>query len=231
MFSHTLLATTAALLALTHAQRAPTAIITIEASHGGAGQGLTNNTVFVPLTSTYTNESALSTISTLYLVDSINSPLSSITCTPFRNADGTGDAGLAFTSEEPSFLSTNTVQVGSIVCISTDILQAPPGAPPGFAPSSSHSRTRTRTRQHITRTRTAGTETTATSTLVQTTVVEGGAQSASPTSDAAATTTSASATTSSGAAQQSGNAASALSLPGELFGGLAIAGFGLAFVL
>ena len=231
MFSKTLLATTAALLTLTHAQKAPAAIVTIEASHGGAGGYITYDNVTVPLTATYTNESVLDTVSTLHLVDSINSPLNSITCTPFRYANGTGDAGLAFTSGKPSFLSTNTVQVGSIVCISTDILQAPPGAPPGFGPSSSHSRTRTRTRQHITRTRTAGAETTATSTLVQTTVVESGAQSASPTSDAAATTTSASATTSSGVAQQSGNAASALSLPGELFGGLAIAGFGLAFAL
>ncbi|KAK3698892.1 hypothetical protein LTR37_016769 [Vermiconidia calcicola] len=114
MFSKTLLATTAALLTLTHAQKAPAAIVTIEASHGGAGGYITYDNVTVPLTATYTNESVLDTVSTLHLVDSINSPLNSITCTPFRYANGTGDAGLAFTSGKPSFLSTNTVQVGSI---------------------------------------------------------------------------------------------------------------------
>ncbi|KAI1407862.1 hypothetical protein F5Y13DRAFT_194974 [Hypoxylon sp. FL1857] len=96
---------------------APSAYITVEASHGGAGNGLTNNTIIVPIDTTYTNPDALAAVSTLYLVGaSAGVPVDSITCTPFQSTDGTGTHGLAFTSTTPSRLSTNTVQVGSIVC-------------------------------------------------------------------------------------------------------------------
>ena len=125
-----------ALLAFSQAQQLPAAIVVIEASHGGAGQDLTNTTVTIPLTQTYVNHTSLDAVSTLYLVDARGVPLNSVSCTPFKHADGTGKGGLTFDSTNPSFLSTNTVQVGSIVCISTSI-QLAPGL--SIAPSSSAS--------------------------------------------------------------------------------------------
>ncbi|KAI1143542.1 hypothetical protein F5Y05DRAFT_368952 [Hypoxylon sp. FL0543] len=96
---------------------APSAIINVEASHGGAGNGLTNTTITVPIDTTYTNPADLNAVSTLYLVGSTPGvAVDSITCTPYKSTDGTGSHGLPFTSKTPSRLSTNTVQVGSIVC-------------------------------------------------------------------------------------------------------------------
>ncbi|KAI0141565.1 hypothetical protein GGR57DRAFT_487117 [Xylariaceae sp. FL1272] len=90
------------------------ATVVIEASHGGAGSGLTNTTITVPLGKIYTNEDALDEVSTLYLL----SP-STVTCTPYQATTGTGTGGLPFTVGNPSLLSTNTVVVGSLVCAST----------------------------------------------------------------------------------------------------------------
>ncbi|KAI0876200.1 hypothetical protein GGS24DRAFT_452321 [Hypoxylon argillaceum] len=89
------------------------AIVVVEASHGGAGSDLTNTTIVVPVGPVYTNDAVLDTVSTLYLL----SP-STVTCTPYKLADGTGTSGLPFTVGHPSLLSTNTVQVGSLVCLS-----------------------------------------------------------------------------------------------------------------
>ncbi|KAH6659069.1 hypothetical protein BKA67DRAFT_529257 [Truncatella angustata] len=97
----------------------PSATIIIEASHGGAGNGLTNTTIVVPVGPVYTNPDALSTVSTLYLTAASEVAVESISCTPYQTTNGTGGHGLAFTSSTPSFLSTNTVQVGSIVCVSS----------------------------------------------------------------------------------------------------------------
>lgn len=94
------------------------AAVTIEASHGGAGTDLTNTTIVVPLNSTYVN-TALDTVSYLFLTGATGVPLESITCTPYRYANATGSAGLPFTAAKPSLLSTNTVQVGSLVCVSS----------------------------------------------------------------------------------------------------------------
>ncbi|KAK4540143.1 hypothetical protein LTR36_009729 [Oleoguttula mirabilis] len=116
MLSQTILLAASAFAASALAQQ--TAGITIEASHGGAGSDLTNTTITVPLNMTYTN-AALNEVSNLYLTSASGVPLESITCTPHLYANGTGEAGLAFTSSEPSLLSTNTVQVGSITCVST----------------------------------------------------------------------------------------------------------------
>jgi hypothetical protein len=90
------------------------AIIIIEASHGGAGSGLTNTTITVPIGTVYTNEEALAEVSNLYLLCP-----KSTTCTPYQSEEGTGTDGLPFTVGKPSRLSTNTVVVGSIVCTST----------------------------------------------------------------------------------------------------------------
>ncbi|KAI0096757.1 hypothetical protein GGR51DRAFT_542748 [Nemania sp. FL0031] len=101
----------AALASAAPASRSESATIVVEASHGGAGSGLTNTTITVPVGPVYTNTAVLDTVSTLYLL----SP-DTVTCTPFKNADGTGNGGLPFTVGHPSLLSTNTVVVGSIVC-------------------------------------------------------------------------------------------------------------------
>ncbi|RMY55577.1 hypothetical protein D0865_04097 [Hortaea werneckii] len=98
---------------------AQTASVTITASHGGAGNGLTNTTITVPLGSLYTN-AALDEVSYLYLTGSNDAVLESITCTPHRYANGTGEAGRPFTSSSPSLLSTNTVKVGSLTCVASD---------------------------------------------------------------------------------------------------------------
>ncbi|RMZ05733.1 hypothetical protein D0860_05841 [Hortaea werneckii] len=98
---------------------AQSASVTITASHGGAGNGLTNTTITVPLGSLYTN-AALDEVSYLYLTGASDAVLESITCTPHRYANGTGEAGRPFTSSSPSLLSTNTVKVGSLTCVASD---------------------------------------------------------------------------------------------------------------
>ncbi|KAI6819344.1 hypothetical protein KC340_g4933 [Hortaea werneckii] len=98
---------------------AQSASVTITASHGGAGNDLTNTTITVPLGSLYTN-AALDEVSYLYLTGSNDAVLESITCTPHRYANGTGEAGRPFTSSSPSLLSTNTVKVGSLTCVASD---------------------------------------------------------------------------------------------------------------
>ncbi|KAI7219463.1 hypothetical protein KC333_g2977 [Hortaea werneckii] len=112
---------------------AQSASVTITASHGGAGNGLTNTTITVPLGSLYTN-AALDEVSYLYLTGSNDAVLESITCTPHRYANGTGEAGRPFTSSSPSLLSTNTVKVGSLTCVATDSSDA--NATPGISSSS-----------------------------------------------------------------------------------------------
>ncbi|KAK0250933.1 hypothetical protein LTS09_014003 [Friedmanniomyces endolithicus] len=97
---------------------AQSAQVTIEASHGGAGNGLTNKTISVPLNTTYTDP-ALQTVSYLFLTGATGVAVESITCTPYLYPNGTGKGGLPFTSNSPSYLSTNTVQVGSIICLSS----------------------------------------------------------------------------------------------------------------
>ncbi|KAI7185936.1 hypothetical protein D0869_01576 [Hortaea werneckii] len=112
---------------------AQSASVTITASHGGAGNGLTNTTITVPLGSLYTN-AALDEVSYLYLTGSNDAVLESITCTPHRYANGTGEAGRPFTSSSPSLLSTNTVKVGSLTCVASDSNDA--NATPGTSSSS-----------------------------------------------------------------------------------------------
>ncbi|KAI0455782.1 hypothetical protein F5B21DRAFT_503070 [Xylaria acuta] len=88
-----------------------TATVVVEASHGGAGSGLTNKTLAVPIGPVYVDEDALAEVSTLYLL----SP-DTATCTPYKAQDGTGNSGLPFWVGHPSLLSTNTVVVGSLRC-------------------------------------------------------------------------------------------------------------------
>ncbi|KAI1383311.1 uncharacterized protein F4822DRAFT_73175 [Hypoxylon trugodes] len=102
------------------AQSPASALIAVEVRSGGTPQK--NTTVDVPLGTIYNNPTVLDAVSYLYLTgttDSAKFPLDSITCTPFKNQVGDGEHGLAFNSTSPSPLSTNTVQVGSIVCKSS----------------------------------------------------------------------------------------------------------------
>lgn len=127
----TAFALSAAALA-TAASAQKTAQITIEASHGGAGSGLTNTTVEVPIGPVYTNAEALAAVSTLYLTGAEGVPVDHVTCTPYHATNGEGSGGLPFTSASPSRLSTNTVQVGSIQCVAWDTAKArrSPALPP-----------------------------------------------------------------------------------------------------
>lgn len=116
----TAFALSAAALAAAASAQQPTAQITIEASHGGAGTGLTNKTIDVPVGPVYTNAEALREVSTLYLTGAQGVPVEHVTCTPYHATNGEGSGGAAFTSATPSRLSTNTVQVGSIQCVGWD---------------------------------------------------------------------------------------------------------------
>ena len=99
---------------------AQTAGITITASHGGAGNGLTNTTISVPIGQIYTNPSVLDTVSYLYLVSSNGVDVNSITCQAYMDQAATRPGGQPFSFGKPSFLDLNTVQVGSLVCNSTN---------------------------------------------------------------------------------------------------------------
>ncbi|SMR49281.1 unnamed protein product [Zymoseptoria tritici ST99CH_1E4] len=96
----------------------PSALITIESSSGGAGNNLSNTTLSIPLSTLYTNP-ALDIASALYLSGATGADTSSITCYSYQDSDLTNPGGQPFSQFKPSRLSTNTVQVGSIVCNST----------------------------------------------------------------------------------------------------------------
>ncbi|OTB08729.1 hypothetical protein M426DRAFT_316749 [Hypoxylon sp. CI-4A] len=91
------------------------AYVTAEILHGGTPDR--NTTINVPIDDVYTNKAVLDQVSTLYLIGSSQDvQADSITCTPFKSQDGNGQSALPFDINTPSRLSTNTVQVGSIVC-------------------------------------------------------------------------------------------------------------------
>ena len=129
----TAFALSAAALATAASAQQPTAQITIEASHGGAGNGLTNKTIDVPIGPVYTNAEALAAVSTLYLTGAQGVPVDHVTCTPYHAATGEGSSGLPFTSTTPSRLSTNPVQIGSIQCVGWDTAKVRRAALPRFA--------------------------------------------------------------------------------------------------
>lgn len=103
-------------------------IVIIEASHGGAGNGLTNTSITVPLNIYYTDPK-LDAVSTLYLTQANDVALDAVTCTPYRNANASGSAGLPFNSTTPSFISTNTQQIGSLFCTSSTSNSTSSGVP------------------------------------------------------------------------------------------------------
>lgn len=67
---------------------------------------------------------SLDTVSELYLLSAEPVPIETVSCTPYKYIDGTGRSGLPFTEDNPSYLSTNTVVVGSIYCSSSQLICA-----------------------------------------------------------------------------------------------------------
>ncbi|KAI1874578.1 hypothetical protein JX265_004786 [Neoarthrinium moseri] len=113
MRASAIVATAAAIASTAYA--APSATIFVE-TKGVAGGGFGNVSITVPIDTVYTNQKALSQVGTLYLTAADGVPVQSVTCTPYQGTDGTGSGGKPFTFGTPSRLSTNVVQVGSIVC-------------------------------------------------------------------------------------------------------------------
>lgn len=116
---------------------AQSVVVIIEASHGGAGVTLTNTSITVPLSDYYTNP-ALDAVSTLYLTQASGVNLTAVTCTPYRYAEASDNAGLPFNSTTPSFISTNTRQIGSVFCSATTTTS---GKPPPQTPIYSNTTT------------------------------------------------------------------------------------------
>ncbi|OTB05375.1 hypothetical protein M426DRAFT_260873 [Hypoxylon sp. CI-4A] len=94
----------------------PYAVVVVEASHGGAGNGLRNSTVYMPINQEFTNQEVLHEVSTLYLLGAEGVDANTLTCTPFKTNKAAGDALPSFTTKNPDRLSTNTVVVGSVFC-------------------------------------------------------------------------------------------------------------------
>ncbi|XDG06648.1 hypothetical protein ABKA04_006263 [Annulohypoxylon sp. FPYF3050] len=96
----------------------PTALLNIESSHGGAGNGLRNATIEVAFNSIFNDNPVLDEVSTIYLIGTtMGTPIKSVVCYSYKSTDATGTRSTPITSREPARLSTNTVQVGSIECL------------------------------------------------------------------------------------------------------------------
>lgn len=189
MLGKSIVATTALVASALAAQ---TATVVLES---GSGSNAQNSTVTIAINGLFDNMNELSGVTALYLTDSTDVALDTVTCTPFSSADGTDAAARAFDSTTPSHLSSNDV-VRSIVCISTGISHSPMAPPAGGSSSTT------------------------------TTTSSPDAPKATSTTPEAAT-----ATAGGSAAESTGNSASALHLPSELFGLLALGGFGVAFAI
>ncbi|KAI0851534.1 hypothetical protein F5Y00DRAFT_12147 [Daldinia vernicosa] len=93
----------------------PFAQITVESSHGGAGNGLVNKTMLVGFEGPQTS-AVLKEVSTLYLTGANGVDINTVVCQPHKNADGSDTAAKTFDVNNPGRLSTNTVVIGSITC-------------------------------------------------------------------------------------------------------------------
>lgn len=93
------------------------ATIEVEVLSGGTHQSASNITV--PLDEVYTNPEILDKVSTLSVVYYDGNGDLTIYCRPFKATNGKGDFATTFSNGEegPAYLSTNTVVVGSIVCL------------------------------------------------------------------------------------------------------------------
>lgn len=257
MLAHLLLSTLFASLALSQSSAPPTlgtfqqqtAIITIAASHGGAGSNITNRTLTIELNIPYIGPE-LNAVSTLYLTGGTGVPLDSLTCQAFQDEEANVLGGNPFNSTTPALLSTNTVRVGSVLCL-TNYIAAAPGvanfstsivatatrnSSAGSAPTSS-SRTRTGgapavTSVYVTTRSQEGEE--PTQSTVTSVFVPSDSQ-ATPTGDAgsgdedAQTTDSATASASPGLSEE--NVASGKAWDAQIYGAMAVAWMGVAYVL
>ncbi|GAW16654.1 hypothetical protein ANO14919_060900 [Xylariales sp. No.14919] len=96
-----------------------TATVVVETAHGAAYNDRTNRTITVPIGPTYINTEALGAVSTLYLLGP-----DATTCTPYKDAQAQVNGGLPFSVGHPSYLSTNSVVVGSLICQSSAPVKA-----------------------------------------------------------------------------------------------------------
>ncbi|CAI6095241.1 hypothetical protein V2G26_019581 [Clonostachys chloroleuca] len=90
--------------------------IIVRKNLGGVTGDHTDTRILVPLGKMFTGHPALEAVSTLILDGAIGTDITTVSCTPFKNPDGTGNAGASFSKDRPSYLSTNTVTVGSVFC-------------------------------------------------------------------------------------------------------------------
>lgn len=93
----------------------PTVEITVLDRHLGTNSSITG------AIGALITDSSLETVSDLYLTSAEAVQIETVTCTPYKYNDGTGRGGLPFTEGNPSYLSTNTVVVGSIYCSSSQL--------------------------------------------------------------------------------------------------------------
>lgn len=239
MFGITAILGAAALAATVYADSAS---VTIETSHSGAGNDLTNETITVPLNTVYTND-ALNDVSYLFLTSATGVNISDVSCTPYLYSNGTGDAGNSFNSTSPAYLSTTDVQVGSLVCSDDNSTTAVTtsstsgsaatstiAAISSSSSSSNLSSTSNSTMAHVTSTFITTMSATSNGTTARSTVTSIAIIAASTVADSA-TTTGTSTTSSTAASLASGAAAGGLELSGTVAQFLALLGFGIAFVL
>ncbi|CAG9992198.1 unnamed protein product [Clonostachys byssicola] len=94
-----------------------TADIIVRRNMGGvAGDHHSDTRILVPLGRVFAGHPSLDAVSTLSLNAVYGADAATVSCTPFKNTDGTGDAAPSFSKEHPSVVSTHNDKVGSIFC-------------------------------------------------------------------------------------------------------------------
>ncbi|CAI6083324.1 hypothetical protein V2G26_018882 [Clonostachys chloroleuca] len=93
-----------------------TADIIVRKNMGGVAGDHSDTRILVPLGRVFAGHPSLDAVSTLWLNAAYGVDVATVTCTPFKNTDGTGEAGPSFSKEHSSYVSTHNDNVGSIFC-------------------------------------------------------------------------------------------------------------------
>ncbi|VUC22367.1 unnamed protein product [Clonostachys rosea] len=94
-----------------------TADIVVRRNMGGvAGDRHSDTRILVPLGHVFADHPSLDAASTLFLNAVYGADVATVSCTPFKNVDGTGDAGASFSKDQPSYVSIHNDKIGSIFC-------------------------------------------------------------------------------------------------------------------
>ncbi|CAH0028291.1 unnamed protein product [Clonostachys rhizophaga] len=93
-----------------------TADIIVRKNMGGVAGDHSDTRILVPLGRVFAGHPSLDFESTLSLNAVYGADVATVSCTPFKNTDGTGETGPSFSKEHPSFVSTHNDKVGSIFC-------------------------------------------------------------------------------------------------------------------